>query len=136
MKQIISLTGILLISATLSAQKSRVEKLLTVGQVSQFEQQYLKHFEKYGTFEALEPENALEARSVSTAAKQRLDSIVSTKFRTAYTYDANGNVTSEVGDTWDTVTSQMIHEYKTESTFDASGYGTTYASYHRFSCLK
>ena len=81
MKQIISLTGILLISATLSAQ-------------------------------------------------QRLDSIVSNKFRTAYTYDADGNVTSEAGDTRDTVTSRWTNEYKTESTFDANGYGISYASYY------
>ncbi|MEE9461916.1 MAG: hypothetical protein V3V53_08795, partial [Bacteroidales bacterium] len=87
MKQIFTLLGILLISATVSGQTSRVE------------QQYLKHFEKHGPFEALEPENALEARSVSAATKQRLDSIVSAKSRTAYTYDANGNVTSEAGDT-------------------------------------
>ena len=118
MKQIISLTGILLISATLSAQKSRVE------------QQYLKHFKKHGTVKALENENALEARSVSTAAKQRLDSIVSARSRTAYTYDANGNVTSEGGDTWDTITSQWTHEYKIESTFNASGYGTSFAKYY------
>ena len=68
--------------------------------------------------------------SATLSAQQRLDSIVSARSRTAYNYDADGNVTSEAGDTRDTITSRWTHEYKAESTFDANGYGTSSARYY------
>ena len=90
MKKIILLSGILLISTTLSAQVARS----------------------------------------ATAAKQRLDSIVSARSRMVYTYDANGKTMLELTSSWDSIKGEWVGVDKIEKVNDANGNGLIYARYY------
>jgi hypothetical protein len=133
----------LVISVTLSAQKTKVEDLLPGNAVSRAEMHFYRTFNKDKPVKDLEhefhvesgnPRSGLqgegnpfpgldidqETRS-TVAAKQRLDSIVSSKKRTIYEYDANGNTKSMVEDVWDTIGNRWMHNLKEEYTYDANG---------------
>jgi hypothetical protein len=76
------------------------------------------------------PGLALEQELKSAAAaRQRLDSIVSTKTRTLYEYDADGRLTSQVEYVRDTTNQPWIPSTKEENTYDEQGRWIMLADY-------
>jgi len=73
--------------------------------------------------------SALEAGS-ATDAKQRLDSIVSIRSRTVYTYDASGKTTLELTSYRDSMKGEWVGVGKIEKVNDANGNGLIYARYY------
>jgi hypothetical protein len=118
MKQKFALIGILLILPSLSSWASR------------FNQPYLGYSEKSETTGDLEHENAMEAESGLTVAKQRLDSIVSARSRTVYTYDASGETTLELTSSRDGINDEWVEVDRIEKVNDASGNGLMYTRYY------
>jgi hypothetical protein len=147
---------VLLISVTLSAQKSRVAYPETPeSPASKFQREFLKqldnpgqlsepesfkdtehelHVESGRPFAGLKEANA--ARLAPVAAKQRLDSIVGSKTKTVYEYDEDGNVTSAVEYMRDTVTGPWTLNLKEETSFDENGRTSVDAGYHWDDSLK
>ena len=123
---------VLFISVTLSAQKSTADYPKSPESPAiRFQKQFIKQLEKpirLDKQEAAEtPDlgfhresgipladlaNTQAARSGSAAAKQRLDSIVSAKSKSVFTYDEDGNITSAVYYKRDTISDLWKPDYK------------------------
>jgi hypothetical protein len=87
-------------------------------------------FTSLGILLSLTALSASEAKSETAAARQRLDSIVSSRFKEAYEYDANGYTTLEVTYIMDTIKGEWVGEDRIEKVSDDEGNSISYARYY------